>query len=129
MSMTEAPCGINRQPGGGYGPSVRLSETALYNTRCSGTVVAVDLLARNSVVVGGKPEGRAMVFAHGFGCDQQVRHGGVTTRSGTPPSRGTRRAYRPGLGRTPPPLLTDGRMAVRAGTTGTILAVVAVRRP
>lgn len=32
----------------------------------------MDPLARNNVVVGGKPEGRAMVFAHGFGCDQNM---------------------------------------------------------
>lgn len=32
----------------------------------------MDALARNNVVVGGNPEGRAMVFAHGFGCDQNM---------------------------------------------------------
>jgi sigma-B regulation protein RsbQ len=30
------------------------------------------ILARNNVVVRGKTDGRALVFAHGFGCDQQM---------------------------------------------------------
>jgi sigma-B regulation protein RsbQ len=29
----------------------------------------VDVVARNNVTVTGDPEGRAMIFAHGFGCD------------------------------------------------------------
>jgi len=32
----------------------------------------VDVLARNNVKVSGVPDGRAMVFAHGFGCDQNM---------------------------------------------------------
>jgi sigma-B regulation protein RsbQ len=32
----------------------------------------VDALARNNVVVAGNPAGRAIVFAHGFGCDQNM---------------------------------------------------------
>lgn len=31
-----------------------------------------DVLARNNVVVGGDPQGRPIVFAHGFGCDQNM---------------------------------------------------------
>jgi sigma-B regulation protein RsbQ len=30
----------------------------------------VDVLARNDVTVGGRPDGPPMVFAHGFGCDK-----------------------------------------------------------
>ena len=33
---------------------------------------ASDPLRRNNVTVHGNPEGRAMMFAHGFGCDQAV---------------------------------------------------------
>jgi sigma-B regulation protein RsbQ len=32
----------------------------------------VEVLTRNNVVVGGNPAGRPMVFAHGFGCDQNM---------------------------------------------------------
>jgi len=32
----------------------------------------VDVLSRNNVVVSGRPDGRAMIFAHGFGCDQHM---------------------------------------------------------
>ena len=32
----------------------------------------MDPLARNNVVVAGDPDGRTMVFAHGFGCDQNM---------------------------------------------------------
>jgi sigma-B regulation protein RsbQ len=32
----------------------------------------VDALRRNNVTVSGRPDGRAMVFAHGFGCDQNM---------------------------------------------------------
>jgi sigma-B regulation protein RsbQ len=32
----------------------------------------VDVLARNNVRVSGQPDGPAMVFAHGFGCDQNM---------------------------------------------------------
>jgi sigma-B regulation protein RsbQ len=32
----------------------------------------VDVLVRNNVNVGGRPDGRAMLFAHGFGCDQHM---------------------------------------------------------
>ncbi len=32
----------------------------------------VDVLRRNNVRVSGQPGGRAMVFAHGFGCDQNM---------------------------------------------------------
>ena len=36
---------------------------------------AVDVLERNHVVVSGTPGGQPMVFAHGYGCDQQMwRH-------------------------------------------------------
>ena len=31
-----------------------------------------DVLARNNVKLGGNPAGRPMVFAHGFGCDQNM---------------------------------------------------------
>jgi sigma-B regulation protein RsbQ len=31
-----------------------------------------DVLSRNNVTVGGNPTGRPMVFAHGFGCDQNM---------------------------------------------------------
>jgi sigma-B regulation protein RsbQ len=35
----------------------------------------VDVLARNNVTVTGRPDGRPLVFAHGFGCDQGMwRH-------------------------------------------------------
>jgi sigma-B regulation protein RsbQ len=34
--------------------------------------VAVDVLLRNNVTVGGDPTGRPMLFAHGFGCDQNM---------------------------------------------------------
>jgi sigma-B regulation protein RsbQ len=32
----------------------------------------MDVLARNSVVQSGQPDGQAMMFAHGFGCDQNM---------------------------------------------------------
>jgi sigma-B regulation protein RsbQ len=32
----------------------------------------VGVLARNNVTVWGQPDGRAMIFAHGFGCDQHM---------------------------------------------------------
>jgi sigma-B regulation protein RsbQ len=32
----------------------------------------VDVLARNNVKVSGRSDGRAMIFAHGFGCDQHM---------------------------------------------------------
>jgi sigma-B regulation protein RsbQ len=32
----------------------------------------VDVVARNNVVVSGRPGGRAIVFAHGFGCDRTM---------------------------------------------------------
>jgi sigma-B regulation protein RsbQ len=32
----------------------------------------MDALARNNVVVSGRPDGRTIVFAHGFGCDQAM---------------------------------------------------------
>ena len=32
----------------------------------------MDVVARNNVVVSGRPGGRAMVFAHGFGCDRTM---------------------------------------------------------
>ena len=31
-----------------------------------------DVLTRNNVTVGGRPDGQPMVFAHGFGCDQNM---------------------------------------------------------
>ena len=34
--------------------------------------MAVDVLTRNNVTVAGPPDGRVMVFAHGFGCDQHM---------------------------------------------------------
>jgi sigma-B regulation protein RsbQ len=35
----------------------------------------VDVRARNNVAMSGRAEGRAMIFAHGFGCDQHMwRH-------------------------------------------------------
>ena len=34
--------------------------------------VDTDVLTRNNVTVGGRPDGPAMVFAHGFGCDQNM---------------------------------------------------------
>jgi sigma-B regulation protein RsbQ len=36
------------------------------------SVVGVDVLSRNNVTVSGKPDGRPMLFAHGFGCDQNM---------------------------------------------------------
>jgi sigma-B regulation protein RsbQ len=35
-------------------------------------VTLVDVVRRNSVTVTGRPDGPPMVFAHGFGCDQQM---------------------------------------------------------
>ncbi|MEU8104242.1 alpha/beta hydrolase [Nonomuraea muscovyensis] len=32
----------------------------------------MDVMARNHVTVSGRPDGRPMVFAHGFGCDQNM---------------------------------------------------------
>ena len=32
----------------------------------------MDVLERNNVTVVGRPDGRPMIFAHGFGCDQQM---------------------------------------------------------
>jgi sigma-B regulation protein RsbQ len=32
----------------------------------------VDVLERNNVKVAGRPDGRPMVFSHGFGCDQEM---------------------------------------------------------
>ena len=32
----------------------------------------MEVLARNNVRVSGRPDGPAMVFAHGFGCDQNM---------------------------------------------------------
>ena len=32
----------------------------------------MDVLRRNNVKVGGNPAGRSMIFAHGFGCDQNM---------------------------------------------------------
>lgn len=34
--------------------------------------MATDVLRRNNVTVGGNPDGRPMLFAHGFGCDQAM---------------------------------------------------------
>lgn len=34
--------------------------------------MGVDVLSRNNVTVGGNPTGRPLVFAHGFGCDQNM---------------------------------------------------------
>jgi sigma-B regulation protein RsbQ len=35
----------------------------------------MDVVARNNVTVSGRPDGRPMLFAHGFGCDQNMwRH-------------------------------------------------------
>jgi sigma-B regulation protein RsbQ len=34
--------------------------------------MATDVLTRNNVTVGGNPAGRPMLFAHGFGCDQNM---------------------------------------------------------
>jgi sigma-B regulation protein RsbQ len=36
------------------------------------TAVDIDVCRRNNVVVGGDPAGRPMLFAHGFGCDQNL---------------------------------------------------------
>jgi len=35
-------------------------------------MASVDVLRRNNVKVAGHPGGRPMIFAHGFGCDQQM---------------------------------------------------------
>jgi sigma-B regulation protein RsbQ len=32
----------------------------------------MDVLARNNVVVSGRPDGQVLLFAHGFGCDQSM---------------------------------------------------------
>jgi sigma-B regulation protein RsbQ len=34
--------------------------------------MAADVLTRNNVTLAGPPDGRVMVFAHGFGCDQHM---------------------------------------------------------
>jgi sigma-B regulation protein RsbQ len=34
--------------------------------------MGVDVLSRNNVTVAGNPQGRPMVFAHGFGCDKNM---------------------------------------------------------
>jgi sigma-B regulation protein RsbQ len=34
--------------------------------------VDVDVLARNHVTLGGRPDGQPMLFAHGYGCDQNM---------------------------------------------------------
>ena len=34
--------------------------------------MGTEVLVRNNVTVGGDPDGRPMVFAHGFGCDQHM---------------------------------------------------------
>ncbi|HEX2024601.1 MAG TPA: alpha/beta hydrolase [Acidimicrobiales bacterium] len=34
--------------------------------------MATDVLVRNNVTVGGNPDGRPMLFAHGFGCDKNM---------------------------------------------------------
>ena len=34
----------------------------------------MDVLRRNNVKVSGRPDGRAVLFAHGFGCDQHMWH-------------------------------------------------------
>lgn len=36
------------------------------------TSVGIDVLRRNNVKVSGNPAGRSMIFAHGFGCDQNM---------------------------------------------------------
>lgn len=39
------------------------------------TPAATDVLSRNNIHVVGNPAGRAIVFAHGFGCSQEIwRH-------------------------------------------------------
>ncbi|MGH9264909.1 MAG: alpha/beta fold hydrolase [Acidimicrobiales bacterium] len=35
-------------------------------------VAATDVLARNNVTLSGNPDGRPILFAHGFGCDQNM---------------------------------------------------------
>src|ERR1700744_6365263 len=35
-------------------------------------VVCVDVLTRNNVTLGGQPGGQPLVFAHGYGCDQNM---------------------------------------------------------
>jgi sigma-B regulation protein RsbQ len=35
----------------------------------------MDVLTRNNVVISGRPDGPAMLFAHGFGCDQNMWRG------------------------------------------------------
>jgi sigma-B regulation protein RsbQ len=35
----------------------------------------MDVLTRNNVTVSGRPDGRALLFAHGFGCDQNMWRG------------------------------------------------------
>jgi sigma-B regulation protein RsbQ len=40
--------------------------------RVSRTVIGVDVVGRNRVRVSGVPDGRPIVFAHGFGCDQAM---------------------------------------------------------
>src|SRR5690349_12812774 len=59
------------------GLSTRQSQAPL-SSRCRGAVdayagsVAADVLRRNNVTVSGNPAGRPMLFAHGFGCDQNM---------------------------------------------------------
>ena len=46
-----------------------------YAGRSRSYISAVDVLARNNVVVSGRASGPPMLFAHGFGCDQNMwRH-------------------------------------------------------
>ena len=71
---------------------------------------SVDVLTRNNVTLSGRPDGRPMVFAHGFGCDQGMwRHvapafdarptGSSSSTTSAPAARTSRRTRRPGYGR------------------------------
>src|ERR671933_97245 len=60
---TDRPPGPNQgQPRGNPRPAAPFTLCAM----------GADVLARNNVTVSGNPAGRPMLFAHGFGCDQNM---------------------------------------------------------
>ena len=59
-------------PGGALILAVRRSARNGSGTDLSCSQMPVDVVARNNVTVRGKPDGPPMLFAHGFGCDQNM---------------------------------------------------------
>jgi sigma-B regulation protein RsbQ len=49
-----------------------MAVTVAAGARSTLAAVGLDVLGRNNVTVAGNPQGRPMVFAHGFGCDQNM---------------------------------------------------------